>query len=471
VDVRSLMTSHTVVSNRTRTADLGRRRVGIVGSGMAGVSLAWLLDGQRDVVVLEARDEVGGNIRSLEIDLDGHALVVDMGAQYFHPGPYPTYASLLEHLGLHSPDSAASATHAFPASITLTAGSEAFPRFVSPVVPERRWPFFTPWNAKGLAAFGLGFIAASLREEKNEPWTLTLEDWLSTLALKRSQREGMLLPWAASLFSGSLVQARGLSARAAMIFAAKALPPNPLDPIVYYALTPGMKEVLSRMLGQCSTVELLLGTEVEHLSRENDGGFELHRAGGPPIHVDDLVLAASAPSTIRLLQDLAGTERQRDALNGIEFQPARLVLHTDPPYAPDDPGHWSFFNADVQGLFCEASMWLASVVSGPQETTARLWKSWVTHRDLPQQVLHETEFVHMLPTVSTLLAQDAVAACQGLDGIWFAGGYLHPYDAQETALRSALSVAQGLQVTSERSQLLSTMISPESERAQISRPS
>jgi NADPH-dependent glutamate synthase beta subunit-like oxidoreductase len=32
-----------------------RRTVAIIGAGMAGVSVAWLLDGQRDVVLLESR--------------------------------------------------------------------------------------------------------------------------------------------------------------------------------------------------------------------------------------------------------------------------------------------------------------------------------------------------------------------------------------------------------------------------------
>ena len=61
--------------------------VGIVGAGIAGVSLAWLLDGQRDVVLIEAASAIGGNVRNVAIELDGASFVVDMGAQYFHPGP------------------------------------------------------------------------------------------------------------------------------------------------------------------------------------------------------------------------------------------------------------------------------------------------------------------------------------------------------------------------------------------------
>jgi predicted NAD/FAD-binding protein len=439
-------------------AAAGRRRsVGIVGAGMAGVSLAWLLDGARDVVLIEARDSIGGNVQSVDVELDGLHIVVDMGAQYFHPRAYPTYTALLQLLGLHIPDSAASATHPFPASITLTTGSEPNPRFVSPLLPDRWWAFFAPWNLAGLGAFGIGFIVASIREQLDQSFDLTLGEWLPTLGLTREQWEGILLPWAASLFSGDVEQARGMSARAAMFFAAKVLPPNPFDPISYFVLKPGMIAALSRMIAQCSTVKVLTGARVLHVSRELDGGFRLRCTGGRTISVDDLVFASSGPPTARLLSRMPGTSPQLAALSSIEFTPARLALHTDPVYAPADPNHRSFLNCDLQGSFCEASMSLASVVDGPPATTAKLWKSWITHRPPPAQLLREVEFQHMLPTPATLHAQDRVAALQGLDGIWFAGGYLYPNDSQETALRSALRVAAGMRVATIRSLILSSV--------------
>jgi predicted NAD/FAD-binding protein len=431
-----------------------RRRVGIVGGGMAGVSLAWLLDGACDVILLEASDSIGGNVQSVEVDLDGSRFAVDIGAQYFHPVLYPAYTALLEHLGLGDPASSEPRfTRAFPASITLTAGLQSTPRFVSPALPERWWPFFAPWNSAGIWAFGLGFFAAKLREELNQPWDLTLEEWLPTLGLSEEQWEGMLLPWAASLFSGSVEQARGVSARAAMIFAAKALPPNLFDPILYYVLTSGMIEVLSRMIAQCSNVTILTGARVLDVSRGPANGFTL-RSARRTVHVDDLVFASSGPPTARLVTGLPGAAPQSAALSSMEFHDARLALHTDPLYASTDPNSRSFLNCDVQGDFCEASMWLASVVSAPSATAAKVWKSWITHRERPKQVLYETTFTHMLPTPATLQAQDGLGSLQGQNGLWFAGGYLYPYDSQETALLSALRVALGLHVTSARSQML-----------------
>src|SRR5688500_15407072 len=81
----------------------GLPRIGIVGAGMAGVSLAWMLDGTCAVTLIEAAPAIGGNVRGVDVDLDGHQFVVDVGAQFFHPGPYPVYTALLSSLGLFPP--------------------------------------------------------------------------------------------------------------------------------------------------------------------------------------------------------------------------------------------------------------------------------------------------------------------------------------------------------------------------------
>jgi predicted NAD/FAD-binding protein len=415
------------------------KRVAIIGGGMAGVACAWLLDGQAQVLLLEARNDLGGNVQTVDLVLDGRPLKVDIGAQFFHPGPYPTYVQLLTQLGLYPPVSGGS--HAFDASITVFDASESTPRFVSPLLPGRAWPLLAPWNHDGVQAFRVAFDAAERREMLGVPWRQTLGDWLPTLGLSPLQWEGMILPWAASIFSGDIEQARSLSARSAMIFAAKALPPKPTDPTVYYVLEQGLIEALRRMAAQFTSVQVQTGSPVSSVTRLDGGSFSVQTAAGQVAEVDDVVFAASGAPTLALLQGLSGTERQRQALQGIEFFEATLMLHTDPVYATADARYRSFLNCRAQSGFCEASMWLAPVLSGAPD----LWKSWVTHRSqLPSQVLHQAGFRHLLTTPSTIRAQDALGQQQGRDGIWFAGGWTQPYDSQETALLSAMNVAEAL---------------------------
>lgn len=169
-----------------------------------------------------------------------------------------------------------------------------------------------------------------------------------------------------------------------------------------------------------------------------------------------MVFASSGPPTLSLLAPISGTGAQHAALAGIEFSPTRIALHTDPVYAPVDPLEWSFLNSEIEGGYCEASMWLANVLVAPSPlTAAKLWKSWITYRSRqPAQVLREAQFQHMVPTVATINAQTALNTLQGKGDIWFAGGYTRSYDSQETALDSAIEISQGMGVNSPRLQAL-----------------
>lgn len=57
---------------------------------------------------------------------------------------------------------------------------------------------------------------------------------------------------------------------------------------------------------------------------------------------------------------------------------------------------------------------------------------------------------HMVPSPATIAARARVRAAQGVGNVYFVGGFTYPYDSQETALLSALAVADALAVPSER---------------------
>ena len=80
----------------------------------------------------------------------------------------------------------------------------------------------------------------------------------------------------------------------------------------------------------------------------------------------------------------------------------------------------------------------------PSDARSRAWRA-----DDRQEIrgLSGIEFHHArlaLPTPASIQAQTDTRHLQGRTGLWFAGGYLFPYDAQETALLSAIEVANGL---------------------------
>ena len=77
-------------------------KVGIVGSGIAGMSAAWLLSQNHDVTVFEKDDRIGGHTNTVDIN----GLGIDTGFIVYNVKNYPNLIALFKYLGVetHSTD-------------------------------------------------------------------------------------------------------------------------------------------------------------------------------------------------------------------------------------------------------------------------------------------------------------------------------------------------------------------------------
>jgi uncharacterized protein len=106
-----------------------------------------------------------------------------------------------------------------------------------------------------------------------------------------------------------------------------------------------------------------------------------------------------------------------------------------------DRRNWAAYNAGINGANCEGSAWLGAL----QEKPAHVFKSWAQRRRAdPQHILLERRFEHPLITRSTIKAARALRPLQGRKGLYFSGQYTTGMDLQESAVYSAMQVAEAL---------------------------
>jgi predicted NAD/FAD-binding protein len=434
------------------TPDAGpqRLRVAIVGAGTAGVTLAWLLDGEADVTLFEAEAEVGGNVKAVPLPGRDPPALIDLGAQYFNPRTHETFARLLTHLDLFDPmdaaRQAAQGVRLTASTMTIFGAGEADPRFVSPARPDRLWALQAPWNGDGIGAFAALSTAGVQMERDDAPWDVTVQTFLEGLTITEAQRERVLLPLAAAVNNGDLEIARTLSARAAFTFVSRNVPASPLDPVTNYVMLDGLGAAHRKMLGECTTVTVRTGARVASVGSAagGDGPLRVALEGGESLPFDQVVLAVVPRDPAAFVGGVQGAAEVVAALQGVETYPTTMMLHADPAYAPADAMHHSLLNARVEGGFCEASMSVATVLPpGPDGAPVDLWKSWTTHRSTPpEQILAQAEFRHLLTTPRTIAAAARINTLQGTAGLSFCGTYTAPVDSQDTAVESALLVAE-----------------------------
>ena len=75
-----------------------RRKIAVVGTGISGLSAAWLLHRHHDVTCLESGDRIGGHSHTVDIELAGKQLAVDTGFIVYNPQNYPNLTALFKHL-------------------------------------------------------------------------------------------------------------------------------------------------------------------------------------------------------------------------------------------------------------------------------------------------------------------------------------------------------------------------------------
>ena len=77
-------------------------RIAVVGSGISGLSAAWLLSREHEVVLFEANDRLGGHTDTHRIDVGERTLDVDTGFIVHNPVHYPLLTRLFDELGVAS---------------------------------------------------------------------------------------------------------------------------------------------------------------------------------------------------------------------------------------------------------------------------------------------------------------------------------------------------------------------------------
>ena len=415
----------------------GRDRVAVIGAGAGGVAATYFLSGTFDVDLFEARSRIGGHCDSRTIAYRGEPVTVDLGAQFFHPDTHPIYVALLEELGLYDPaDPGAGETLEAPASLCI------FPTAGGPPVFSSTHALATPERALDFAAFTQLARQAVL---SNMSWETTVDAWIRGLPVRQAFKDDVVLPWITATIGCSPAQAPGTSARAILQTFALAFPADLAVSATTFNSKIGLQGNLQRLLDRSPAARVHVGTPAQALTRTR-AGWCLRTPAGRKGPYRFVVLNAPARAGRELLRPVPGFADITALLDEYRYFDSRLLIHTDPAYVHRDRADWSAYNAGVTGRHCEGSVWLGALDEKlPSGATVDVFKSWATDRRAePRHILLQRRFKHPLITPKAIRAAREVAGLQGRKDLYFSGQYTTGTDLQETAVWSAMQVAEAL---------------------------
>ncbi len=78
------------------------KRIAVVGSGIAGLTSALLLQKKYSVSLFEQNDYFGGHTHTIDVDVAGRMYPVNTGFIVYNDWTYPNFIRLMDHLGVAS---------------------------------------------------------------------------------------------------------------------------------------------------------------------------------------------------------------------------------------------------------------------------------------------------------------------------------------------------------------------------------
>lgn len=405
-------------------------KIAVIGTGIAGLSAAWLLSRRHRVTLFETNARPGGHTNTV-VTRDGQW--VDTGFIVYNQHNYPNLTRLFAHLGVATQESDMSFGVSIGDGAFEYAGDNLATVFAQPsnLLSVQHWRMLAE-------ILRLNALCKRLLREDRLP-AVTLGEFLARNGFGRALAARYLLPMAGAIWSCSPRRAAEFPfPEFVRFFAAHGLF-NAVRRPVWRMVCDGSRSYVDKLLA-AFTGELRLATPVQSL-RRCDGAVELRSPAGVERY-DAVISAAHSDQALALLADADADETA--VLGAIRYADNHAWLHTDTSLLPRRRRAWSSWNYlaavdEIGDAPVAVSYWMNRLQNLPGE------RQYVVSLNPPREpaahsVLYRTTYAHPQFDAAAMAAQRRLPQIQGRRGIWFCGAWTG-YGFHEDGLTSALAVA------------------------------
>jgi uncharacterized protein len=416
----------------------GKRRVAVIGSGISGLSSAWLLSRNADVVLYETEARPGGHSNTVIAPGGERGTPVDTGFIVYNDRNYPNLVKLFEHLDVPTLPSDMS----FAASLGDGAfeysgsGLSGLLGQKSNLLRPRFWRM-----VKDILRF---YREAPALLERKELDGVSLGDYLASAGYAGSFVEDHLLPMGAAIWSTTASEMRLYPLHAFIRFFANHGLLTLTDRPRWRTVKGGSREYVARILADFRGT-IRLSTPVAHV-RRSPAGVEVVDVHGQAETYDDVVLATHANQSLDLLED--ADQRERALLEAFQYTPNVAVLHSDEALMPKRKSVWSSWNYvagrrdGAAGEVLCVTYWMNKLQS--LDPANPLFVTLNPCRPIdPAKVIQTFNYEHPLFDAAAIRAQREIWQLQGHRNTWYCGAYFGS-GFHEDGLQSGLAVAEAL---------------------------
>ena len=413
-----------------------QRRIGVVGSGVAGLTAAWVASRTAHVTLYEADDRLGGHADTHRVTTPDGELAIDTGFIVHNRRTYPTLLRLFAELGVATQPSEMSLSVSDPATGVEYAGALG-PRGLfatrSSLTSRDHWRLLLEiprFHRRARAVLAAGDPGDDDR---------TLRDVLREGGFSPGFVRHFMEPLVAAVWSCDPARALDYPARYLFTFLEHHGMLGVFGSPQWRTVTGGSATYVTAVAAALPDVRL--ETKVTSV-RELAAGVEVTDGSGTTSSFDAVVIATHPAQALAMLE--SPSDAQREVLSALPYTRSSALLHTDTsllPTARHARASWNFHRPRGEPAGVTVTYDLTRLQRLPTDTH---YLVTLGGDDLvaPDRVIDRMEYEHPLYTPQSVAASRRLPEVD-TDRIAFAGAY-HGWGFHEDGARSGLAAATHL---------------------------
>ncbi|MFC4891729.1 NAD(P)/FAD-dependent oxidoreductase [Pseudofrancisella aestuarii] len=413
------------------------KKVAVIGSGISGLAVSYLLKNEYDVTLYEKENYYGGHSRTITTDDNTD---VDTGFIVFNYETYHHLTRLFSELNVSIEKSDMS----FGVSIKngkFEYGSKSFKSIFS-----QKLNILKPSFIKMLIDI-LKFNKISINHLENNSLKedVTLGEYLDTINVGSWFRHYYLLAMGAAIWSTPVKKMYDFPALTFIRFFNNHGLLRTSKPIQWYTVNGGSKMYVKKLIDSLKLSNVKFRSKAISVIRENE--ISIIDESGNLDKYDKVIFACHSNQVLEILQN--PTELEEKLISSIKYQQNKAILHKDISFMPKKKSAWSswvYINEETKDSLeaISLSYWMNNLQ--PLKTTNNYFVTINPDRRPDEKlIINEHTFEHPVFDKEAISAQKQFDNIQGIQNTYYCGAYLR-YGFHEDGILSAVNVAKKLKV-------------------------
>ncbi|WP_441002034.1 NAD(P)/FAD-dependent oxidoreductase [Pseudocolwellia agarivorans] len=414
--------------------------IAIIGSGISGLTCAYLLDRKHNVTVFEKNDYIGGHTATKDIVFNNKSYAIDTGFIVCNNRTYPNFLKLLKLLKVDLQPTEMSFSVLNKQTNLEYNGNTLNSLFAqrSNILSLKFWGL-----VKDIIKFNKHCKAAYASDNINKEDTLG--DFLKLNNFSDYFKQNYILPMGAAIWSTSLSEMEEFPLHFFIRFFYNHGLLNITTRPQWYVIPGGSREYIEPLTASFAD-KIELNSHIKHVIRHINQ-VEIVFENGTTRLFDDVVFACHSDQALALLKDPSANEI--DILGSIPYTSNEVVLHTDTNLLPKRKLAWASWNYLLDNTSTDAQLtnpscvtYNMNILQGLKDTDTTFCVTLnQTEKIDPSKIISSYIYHHPVFNHQSLQAQYRRKEICGQNNTHFAGAYWRN-GFHEDGVFSALVVAK-----------------------------